>query len=273
MKVLAAGLDDTTMAFMRNNGVAVEKQDINDVEELQSWLQDGFYDAGIIDLEKSGLGIYAARTLRAGKITTSMIGISTGSEDRVWGDHRAMFLENGGDDLLRGPVNPRELVASLRAVTRRFKGALLDIFEYKRGDATLKVNMTTKSVQINGFAVDLTGKELSMMLLLASTPGRVLSKEILLTQMYVEGIDDEPVMKIIDVFICKLRRKFENIHPDSAKFIETVWGRGYMLGVTPTPVDASLSSFSELTETVGSRTVLPMYRKGPSQDKGSGLNM
>ncbi len=229
MKVLSAGLDDTTIVFLRDNGIAVEKQDVEDAEDLQIWLQDGLYDAGVLDLEKSGLGIYAARGLRVKKIATSIIGISRGSEDRVWGDQRAVFLENGGDDLIRGPVNPRELVASLRAVTRRFKGSLLDIVEYQNGEAKLKINLTTKSVLINGFPVHLTGKELTMMLLFATSPGRVLSKEMILTQMYVGGVEDEPEMKIIDVFVCKLRRKLMDVHPDSEKFIETVWGRGYRL--------------------------------------------
>lgn len=229
MKVLSAGLDETTIAFLRNNGIAVEKQDVEDAETLESWLQDGLYDAGVLDIEKSGLGIYAARGIRTKKIATSLIGVSRGSEDRVWGDQRAVFLENGGDDLLRGPVNPRELVASLRAVTRRFKGALLDIGEYQNREAKLKVNLTTRSVTINDTAIHFTPKELALMLLLASSPGRVLSKEMILTQLYVDGLDEEPEMKIIDVFVCKLRRKLTDVHPDSEKFIETIWGRGYRL--------------------------------------------
>lgn len=229
MKVLAAGLDDTTIAFLRDNGIAVEKQNVEDAEDLQIWLQDGLYDAGVLDLEKSGLGIYVARGLRVKKIAATIIGISRGSPERVWSDHRAVFLENGGDDLLRGPVNPRELVASLRAATRRFKGALLDIVECQNGEAALKVNLTTKSVLINDLPVHLTGKELAMMLLFASSPGRVLSKEAIMTQMYVDGVEDEPEMNIIYIFLCNLRRKLTEVHPDSDKFIETVWGRGYRL--------------------------------------------
>src|SRR5262249_33879633 len=123
MKVLAAGLDETTTAFLREHGIAVEKEDIEEVEDLEAWLQDGLYEAAVIDLEKSGLGIYVARGFRAKKTITPIIGISRGSDERGWGDHRAMFLENGGDDLLRGPANPRELTASLRVALRRFQGA------------------------------------------------------------------------------------------------------------------------------------------------------
>jgi len=229
MKVLATGLDATTVAFLRENGVAVEVQDVEDAEDLQVWLSDGMYDVGLLDLDESNLGIYAARGLRDKKIATPLVAISHGSDDRTWGDHRAMFLENGGDDLLRGPANPRELIASLRAVTRRFKGALLDIVEYRHGDAHLKVNLTTRSVLVNGIDAALTGKELALMLTFASPPGRVLSKEMILTQMYTEGLDEEPEMRIIDVFVCKLRRKLTDIHPDAERFIETAWGRGYRL--------------------------------------------
>lgn len=236
MKILSAGLDDTTIAFMRDHGIAVEKQDIQGVEDLESWIQDGLYDAAVIDLEKSGLGIYIARGFRAKKISTPIIGISRGSEDRGWSDQRAMFLENGGDDLLRGPPNPRELAASLRVALRRFQGALLDFVEYEYGGAKLKVNLTRRAIYINDAGIHLTGKELSMMLLFASSPGRVLSKEMILENMYTEGVDDEPEMKIIDVFVCKLRKKLTDEHPDAVKFIETVWGRGYRL-----PPQAELS--------------------------------
>ncbi|OGG68859.1 hypothetical protein A3H77_01815 [Candidatus Kaiserbacteria bacterium RIFCSPLOWO2_02_FULL_56_11] len=229
MKILAVGLDDTTITFLRNSGVLVEPQEIENAGELLAWLQDSLYEACVFDLDKGGFGVYTARDPRVRKITTTFIGISRGSEDRVWSDYRAIFLENGGDDLLRGPVNPRELVASLRAVTRRLKGAVVDIVELRNGDAALKVNLTTTSIRINGNRVDLTGKETSLMLLLAASPGRVLSKEMLMLQLYTEGVDDEPEMKIIDVFICKLRRKLADAHPDATKFIETVWGRGYRL--------------------------------------------
>ncbi len=251
MKVFAAGLDSTTIVFLRDNGIAVEQEDVENTEDLRAWLLNGPCDAGVIDLEKSGLGIYFARGLRVNKMTMPLIGISRGSEDRVWGDHRAMFLENGGDDLLRGPENPRELVASLRAATRRFKGALLDIFECESGEARLKVNLTTKSVLINERPVELTGKELALMLLLASTAGRVLSKEMILTQLYTGGLDDEPEMKIIDVFVCKLRKKLTDAHPDAGKLIVTVWGRGYVLGSSNEPISENPSQISLNSGVVG----------------------
>ena len=229
MKVLVAGLDGTTITFLREHGIAVEKQDIEDAEDLASWVIDGAYDAGVIDLEKSGLGIYAARTLRSKKIVTPIAGVTVGKTDQSWGDYRSMFLENGGDDLLHGPVNPRELTASLRAVTRRFSGSLLDVYELTSNGTILKVNLTTRSISVNGTSVYMPEHENRLLMLLASAPGRVLSKEMLLTQMYGDYPGDEPEMKIIDVFICKLRRKLADVDVNAGKFIETVWGRGYIL--------------------------------------------
>lgn len=226
MKVLASRLDDVTRTFLGHNGIAIESVE---PEDLEDYVRNGEYDAVIVDLEQTGLGVFAARAWRTFGVAVAIVGVSCGCEDRTWSDHRAIFLENGGDDLLRAPMNPREMVASLRAVTRRSRGALLDIFQATRGTATLKVNLTTQRFAINGRAFDLTGKEASLLFLFAGAPGRVLSKEMILQQMYTEGIDDEPEMKIIDVFVCKLRRKLQDAHPDAGAFIETVWGRGYRL--------------------------------------------
>mgnify|MGYP001606827397 CR=1 FL=1 len=234
MRVLAIGLDDVTVAFLRSSGIAIEMANISDVDELKDWLVAGAYDAGVVDLDACSFGAYAARGLRTAKKSTTFIGISKGAGERKWSDQRALFLENGDDDLLHGPVNPRELVASLRAATRRFSGSLVDIYEAQAGGALLKINLTTKSVVVNGGTIQLSGKEEAMVLLFASSPGRVLSKEVLLTQLYTGGVDDEPEMKIIDVFICKVRRKLEDCHPDAVRFIETVWGRGYRM---PTPAE------------------------------------
>ncbi len=232
MKILTIGLDETTINFLQNLGVVIEKQDVKDTVDLQNWLIDGGCDAAIIDLEKSDIGIYAPRSLRAKKIAIPVIGVSCGSENLPWPEHRAMFLENGGDDLLKSPVNPVELFASLRAVIRRFKGALFNIVEYRNGGATLKVNLTTRSVFVNERDAELTGKERALICLLAESPGRILSKETIITNLYLD-INKEPDIKIIDVFVFNTRKKFRDIHPDADKFLETLRGQGYRLHEQP----------------------------------------
>lgn len=229
MKILTVGVDPTTVQFLRANGIQVDEQSIDNADDLTMWLEESMhFDTGVINLEKSRLGIYAARVLRKKKIQTPIIGITQGSEERMWSDQRTLFLENGGDDLLRHPVNPRELIATIRAVCRRSKaGAAVDIVEFAAGKAKLKINFTTRSAMINNEYIHLTPKEVGILLLLTSRPDHVLTKEAFISHLYVEGVDDEPELKIVDVFMCKLRRKLATAHEDAAKFIETVWGQGY----------------------------------------------
>ena len=230
LSVVAAGLDDATVAFLRANGMILDRQDIDGPEELPDWLRGGAYDAGVVELERSRLGIYAARPLRLAKITTPLVGVSAGgSGERKWSDHRAMFLENGGDDLLKAPANPRELMASVFAATRRARGVALDVVvERAVGDATFSMNMTTGAVLVDGIRLHLTGRERTMLSMLVSRAGRICSKEQVMTYVYSAGADEEPEIKIVDVFICKLRHKLNEAHPGAGKLIETVWGRGYM---------------------------------------------
>ena len=91
--------------------------------------------------------------------------------------------------------------------------------------AILSVNLDTKTVEVNGARVNLTNKEYQMLELLALRKGVTLSKEMFLNQLY--GGMDEPEVKIIDVFICKLRKKLAQA-ANGKDYIETVWGRGYM---------------------------------------------
>ncbi|HVX90937.1 MAG TPA: response regulator transcription factor [Candidatus Paceibacterota bacterium] len=228
MKVFSIGLDKVTRDFLKTNGMAVSFEDVASPEELHDWVVDGGYEAVVVDLDATDWGIFAIRYLRNKKILTPVIGISRGKHEAPWPEQRAMFLENGGDDFIKGPANPRELVASLRAATRRNKGLVLDIAEFTHGAATVKVNLSLQSVSVNGTRVHLTGKETLLLCLLASSQNRVQSKEMLITNLY-SAVEDEAEMKIIDVFVCKLRKKLADVHPDAGGVLETVWGRGYKM--------------------------------------------
>jgi two-component system cell cycle response regulator CtrA len=99
----------------------------------------------------------------------------------------------------------------------------------------LTVNLDTKTVEVNSQRVHLTGKEYQMLELLSLRKGTTLTKEMFLNHLY--GGMDEPELKIIDVFICKLRKKLSEA-TDGDNYIETVWGRGYVLR-DPEPVSAT----------------------------------
>ncbi|HIN65408.1 MAG TPA: response regulator transcription factor, partial [Candidatus Obscuribacterales bacterium] len=115
-----------------------------------------------------------------------------------------------------------ELVARIQAIVRRSKGHAQSVIE--TGD--LRVNLDTKTVDVNGQRVHLTGKEYQMLELLSLRKGTTLTKEMFLNHLY--GGMDEPELKIIDVFICKLRKKLQAA-TGGQHHIETVWGRGYVL--------------------------------------------
>ena len=102
------------------------------------------------------------------------------------------------------PFHKDELVARIHAIVRRSKGHAQSVIQ--TGD--LVVNLDTKTVEVGGQRVHLTGKEYQMLELLSLRKGTTLTKEMFLNHLY--GGMDEPELKIIDVFICKLRKKLAN---------------------------------------------------------------
>jgi two-component system cell cycle response regulator CtrA len=130
------------------------------------------------------------------------------------------------------PFHKDELVARIHAIVRRSRGHAQSVINTD----DLCVNLDSKSVEINGSRVHLTSKEYQMVELLAMRKGSTLTKEMFLSHLY--GGMDEPEMKIIDVFICKLRKKLANAS-GGKNYIETVWGRGYVLRE---PLEMSVSA-------------------------------
>jgi two-component system cell cycle response regulator CtrA len=158
------------------------------------------------------------RTLRVGKINTPIMILSGTSEI----DTKVKTFSGGADDYMTKPFHKDELVARIHAVVRRSKGHAQSVI--KTGDIT--VNLDAKTVEVNGSRVHLTGKEYQMLELLSLRKGTTLTKEMFLNHLY--GGMDEPELKIIDVFICKLRKKLASA-TNGKHHIETVWGRGYVL--------------------------------------------
>ena len=177
------------------------------------------YDIILLDLTLPDMSGYEVlRNLRVAKVKTPILILSgmASIEDKVKG------LGFGADDYLTKPFHKDELVARIHAIVRRSKGHAQSVIT--TGDLT--VNLDEKMVAIAGSRVNLTGKEYQMLELLALRKGTTLTKEMFLNHLY--GGMDEPELKIIDVFICKLRKKLANAS-SGKNYIETVWGRGYVL--------------------------------------------
>jgi two-component system cell cycle response regulator CtrA len=177
------------------------------------------YDIILLDLNLPDMSGYEVlRSLRVAKVKTTILILSGMSsiEDKVKG------LGFGADDYLSKPFHKDELVARIHAIVRRSKGHAQSVIT----TGELIVNLDQKTVEVGGAQVHLTSKEYQMLELLALRKGTTLTKDVLLTHLY--GGMDEPDLKIIDVFICKLRKKLANASAGK-NYIETVWGRGYVL--------------------------------------------
>ena len=191
------------------------------------------YDIILLDLNLPDMsGFEVLRSLRVSKVKTPILILSglAGIEDKVKG------LGFGADDYMTKPFHKDELIARIHAIVRRSKGHAQSVIN--TGDLT--VNLDQKTVEVGGARVHLTGKEYQMLELLSLRKGTTLTKEMFLNHLY--GGMDEPELKIIDVFICKLRKKLANAS-NGKNYIETVWGRGYVLR-EPTEEEAQNSGVS-----------------------------
>jgi two-component system, cell cycle response regulator CtrA len=189
------------------------------------------YDIILLDLNLPDMsGFEVLRSLRVSKVNTPILILSglAGIEDKVKG------LGYGADDYMTKPFHKTELVARIHAIVRRSQGLAQSVVQ--TGD--LSVNVDAKTVHINQVRVHLTGKEYQMLELLSLRRGTTITKEMFLIQLY--GGMDEPEIKIIDVFMCKVRKKLAEAS-NGKDYIETVWGRGYLLR-EPEEVKAKMSA-------------------------------
>ncbi|PLY14571.1 MAG: two-component system response regulator OmpR [Sedimenticola sp.] len=196
---------------------------VSDGKGMERWLQHHHADLIILDLMLPGEdGLSLIRKIRlTGNIPIIMLTAKGEEVDRVIG------LESGADDYLSKPFSPRELLARIRAVLRRHER----VADY---DGTVPERIITFgefSLSVNGMEllregkkVELTSGEMDLLIVLAQSPGRVLSRDQLMDRL--KGGERDPFDRSIDVRITRLRSKIE---PKSApsRYIQTVWGKGY----------------------------------------------
>ena len=227
MRLLLIEGDDATsksvQSMLKSEGFTVSTTDSGDGGIALA--KEYHYDLVLLDLTLPDMsGFEVLKTLRECNVKTPVLILAglAGIEDKVKG------LGIGADDYMTKPLHKDELVARIHAIVRRSKGHAQSVVQ--TGD--LVVNLDTKSVEVGGARVHLTGKEYQMLELLSLRKGTTLTKEMFLNHLY--GGMDEPELKIIDVFICKLRKKLANAS-NGKNYIDTIWGRGYVLRE---PIDA-----------------------------------
>jgi len=223
--------DDTSMAksielMLKSEGFIVDSTDLGEDGLEIGKLYD--YDIIILDLMLPDMdGYEVLRRLRGARVRTPILILSGLSEP----DKKVRGLGFGADDYLTKPFDKAELVARIQAIVRRSKGFSESLIRTGK----LLVNLDTRTVEVEGQPLHLTGKEYGILELLSLRKGTTLTKEMFLNHLY--GGMDEPELKIIDVFVCKLRKKLAAA-TGGANYIETVWGRGYVLRDPPADAEA-----------------------------------
>ncbi|MBE9607359.1 response regulator transcription factor [Acetobacteraceae bacterium H6797] len=220
MRVLLVEDDLTTSRgvtlMLKGAGMIVDAADTGEEALELARLYD--YDIVVLDIMLPDMeGYEVVRRLRSSRVETPVLILSGLSRPQA----KVKGFGMGADDFIVKPFDQQELLARIQAIVRRAKGFSQPTLSV--GPMTL--NLGSREVSVNGKAVHLTGKEYAILELLTLRKGVVLTKEAFLNHLY--GGMDEPEVKIIDVFICKLRKKLTQSGAED--LIGTVWGRGYVL--------------------------------------------
>jgi DNA-binding response OmpR family regulator len=166
-------------------------------------------------------GLELLRKIRADReiagIPVAMLTAKGDETDRIVG------LELGADDYIPKPFSPREVVARIKAIFRRSRKAPEEMEEKAYEYAGLRLDVSRHEVRFKGKTVSLTSKEFRILQALLSTPGRVLTRESILSRVW--GADTHVIDRTVDVHIAKLRQKI----PFLSEAIETVKDVGYKL--------------------------------------------
>ncbi|BAK83742.1 response regulator transcription factor [Komagataeibacter medellinensis] len=214
---------EETTRHMEKAGFTVDHVDTG--HDALGMLKSYNYDLAVMNVDLPDMdGFEVIRISRAARLPTPVMILS---EEKA-ATSKVKAFSTGADDYVTRPYESMELTARMQAVIRRSKG----YSEPTLRAGHLELCLGSREVSVHGHGVHLTGKEYMILELLLLRKGMVLTKDAFLNHLY--GGMDEPEMKIIDVFICKLRKKLQSA--GTGHLITTVWGQGYVLRDEVSPV-------------------------------------
>ena len=228
MRVLMIEADHSVtravIPFLKAGGAVVDHTETG--EDAIEMVRHYDYDIVLLDLMLPDMeGYEVLRRLRSSRLDTPVLVMSGLTRPQA----KVKAFTVGADDFISKPFDLSELQARMQAIVRRSKGYSQPTLRV----GPVQLRLDSRDVAVNGEPVPLTGKEYAILELLMLRKGMVLTKEAFLNHLY--GGMDEPEAKIIDVFVCKLRKKLAAA--GAPNVIGTVWGRGYT--VRDQPVQAA----------------------------------
>jgi len=207
---------DLLTPYLRSRLAIVDET--NDSEEALDLVKFYDYDLILLRVSEDRLGdVDIVRKLRVARVRAPIVAVARAMNEAA----RLRVLQAGADDLIVDALSHEEVFMKVQNLIRRNRGFQDNALRI----GAVEINMNAKKIFAKGRPVTLTKKEYQIAEILALRKGNVLSKEAILDHLY--GGLDEPNPKIIDVFICKIRKKLQMMGVDD--FIETNWGRGYMV--------------------------------------------
>lgn len=196
---------------------------VNDGREMEQCLREQTFDLVILDLMLPGDdGLQLTQRLRQhSDIPIIMLSAKGDEVDRIVG------IEMGADDYLAKPFNPRELLARIKSLLRRYQ-PVTGVASHKANDyhfSHFRLDTSTRELYANEQPLELTSSEFMLMQLFVENPQTTLTRDDLTQKL--KGYDRQPFDRSIDVQVTRLRKKIE---PDPSKpvFIRTLWGKGYI---------------------------------------------
>lgn len=222
MKILIVE-DETKLAKILQQGLK-ENGYVVEWAEDGSWGLElalvGGFDAMVLDVMLPGMNGYEVlRELRKSGSTLPVVMLTarTNVEDRVQG------LDLGADDYLSKPFDFKELLARLRAVTRRPQAEIRNVLRV----ADLELDLQGHEARRDGKVIDLTPKEFGILEYLMSRKGLVLTKAMIMDHVWPADADAQGGSNLVEVYVNFLRKKVDQGHP--VKLIQTVRGSGYVI--------------------------------------------